>query len=162
MDKTIAKKEGVSKIQDIFKRNFSIEIAEAESYLSKINSSPLLQKQKASQLLLRPDVTILSLINGIPRLKDVLNNFSNETLEQAEIQTKYESYIQKEKELVLKMSQLENLSIPKNFDYNKIAALSNEALQKFKKIQPSTLGQASRISGVNPTDIQILMVYMGR
>ena len=83
-------------------------------------------------------------------------------MEQAEIQAKYESYIQKEKDLVLKMSQLDNLSIPTTFNYDKISALSNEAMQKFKKIKPATLGQASRISGVNPTDIQILMVYMGR
>jgi tRNA uridine 5-carboxymethylaminomethyl modification enzyme len=71
-------------------------------------------------------------------------------------------YIEKEKELVKRMNQLEDLLIPESFDYNKIISLSNEALQKFKKIKPRTLGQASRISGVNPSDVQILMVYMGR
>jgi tRNA uridine 5-carboxymethylaminomethyl modification enzyme len=75
---------------------------------------------------------------------------------------KYETYINKEKELVEKMSQLEDLVIPDNFNYDKISAISNEALQKFKRIKPRTLGQASRISGVNPSDVQILMVYMGR
>ena len=83
-------------------------------------------------------------------------------LEQSEIQIKYEVYIAKEKELVEKMAQLENLLIPDNFNYDKLSSLSNEALQKFKKIKPRTLGQASRISGVNPSDVQILMVYMGR
>ena len=75
---------------------------------------------------------------------------------------KYERYIEKEKEIVERMSALENKAIPPNFDYDKLSALSIEALQKFKKIRPVTLGQASRISGVNPSDIQILMVYMGR
>jgi tRNA uridine 5-carboxymethylaminomethyl modification enzyme len=83
-------------------------------------------------------------------------------LEQVEIQLKYEVYIGKEKELVNKMAQLDNLLIPDNFNYDKLSSLSTEALQKFKKIKPRTLGQASRISGVNPSDVQILMVYMGR
>ena len=99
---------------------------------------------------------------SIPRINDLLSGFSRETIEQAEIQIKYDVYIEKEKDLVKRMSQLEDLKIPENFNYDRIAALSNEALQKFKKIKPATLGQASRISGVNPSDVQILMVYMGR
>jgi tRNA uridine 5-carboxymethylaminomethyl modification enzyme len=95
-------------------------------------------------------------------LQDTIGEYENEILEQAEIQIKYETYIQKEKELVEKMNQLENLLIPDNFNYSKLVSLSNEARQKFIKIQPRTLGQASRISGVNPSDVQILMVYMGR
>ena len=98
----------------------------------------------------------------MPRLKDALKSFTPDIIEQAEIQLKYEVYIEKERELVKRMSQLEELEIPENFNYDKINALSNEALQKFKKIKPRTLGQASRISGVNPSDVQILMVYMGR
>jgi tRNA uridine 5-carboxymethylaminomethyl modification enzyme len=78
------------------------------------------------------------------------------------VQVKYDVYINKEKELVQKMSQLEELVIPDSFNYEKIVSLSNEARQKFNKIRPRTLGQASRISGVNPSDVQILMVYMGR
>ncbi|HEY8733625.1 MAG TPA: tRNA uridine-5-carboxymethylaminomethyl(34) synthesis enzyme MnmG, partial [Puia sp.] len=91
-----------------------------------------------------------------------LREFTPHALEQAEIQMKYEVYIRKERELVKRISQLEQLSIPDTFDYDRLSALSTEALIKFKKIRPVTLGQASRISGVNPTDIQILMVYMGR
>ena len=83
-------------------------------------------------------------------------------LEQAEIQIKYERYIEKEKEIVERMMTLENKMIPENFDYDKLSALSIEALQKFKKVRPLTIGQASRISGVNPSDIQILMVFIGR
>ena len=102
------------------------------------------------------------MIKGLPRLADKLRDFTPEAIEQAEIQAKYEVYIEKEKELLQKMGQLEELAIPDNFNYDKISSLSTEALQKFKKIKPATLGQASRISGVNPSDVQILMVYMGR
>jgi tRNA uridine 5-carboxymethylaminomethyl modification enzyme len=98
----------------------------------------------------------------IPHIQDGLAKFSNEIIEQAEIQIKYEVYIAKEKEIAQKMGQLEELEIPENFNYDKISALSTEALQKFRRIKPRTLGQASRISGVNPSDVQILMVYMGR
>ena len=95
-------------------------------------------------------------------LAEALSGFSPESLEQAEIQLKYEIYLQKENELAIKMSALEDQIIPGNFNYDKIISLSNEARQKFNKIKPQTLGQASRISGVNPSDVQILMVYMGR
>ena len=91
-----------------------------------------------------------------------LTGFSKDTIEQASIQVKYEVYIEKEKELVKKMSQLEELEIPETFDYKKISSLGNEAREKLSKIKPRTLGQASRISGINPSDVQILMVFMGR
>ena len=97
-----------------------------------------------------------------PTLQQLTGTQTSEILEQVEIQVKYDVYIEKEKELVQRMSQLEDLEIPSSFDYNKLSSLSTEALQKFKKIKPQTLGQASRISGVNPSDVQILMVYMGR
>ena len=98
----------------------------------------------------------------LPKVKDALQGFTKDVIEQAGIQIKYNVYIEKEKELVKRMSQLEDLLIPENFDYDRINSLSNEALQKFKKVRPRTLGQASRISGVNPSDVQILMVFMGR
>lgn len=161
MEKVIAKKTGVEKILSILKE-FSIAPEESQEYLAQQNSASLTQKQKALQLLLRPNLDLKSMSRGIPRLGELLTSFNTETIEQAEIQAKYDVYIEKEKELVKKMSQLEDLSIPDNFDYDRIASLSNEALQKFKKIKPRTLGQASRISGVNPSDVQILMVFMGR
>ncbi|MBK7307228.1 MAG: tRNA uridine-5-carboxymethylaminomethyl(34) synthesis enzyme MnmG, partial [Chitinophagaceae bacterium] len=111
---------------------------------------------------LRPMIGLNEMIKYIPKVKEALTGFDNETLEQAEIQIKYDTYIEKEKELVSKMSQLEDLIIPDNFNYEKLVSLSNEARQKFTKIKPRTLGQASRISGVNPSDVQILMVFMGR
>ncbi len=161
MEKVIEKKQGVKKLIEILSA-FSIEPDEAAGYLNSRESSVLTQKQKAIQVLLRPNIDLIGMKKNIPALQELLQNFSNEILEQAEIQIKYEVYIEKEKDLVQRMSQLENLLIPENFNYDKIAAISNEALQKFKKIKPRTLGQASRISGVNPSDVQILMVYMGR
>ena len=91
-----------------------------------------------------------------------MKHYSSEIIEQASIQVKYDIYIEKEKELVERMGQLEDLRIPETFDYKKIQALGNEAREKLTRIKPSTLGQASRISGINPSDVQILMVYMGR
>jgi len=143
-------------------KDFAVEPTEIAPYLDSIGSAHLTQKQKALQLLLRPNISLKELATALPTLGGLLNGFDRESLEQAEIQVKYDVYIEKEKELVSKMAQLENLIIPDSFDYDRINSLSNEALQKFKKIKPATLGQASRISGVNPSDVQILMVYMGR
>jgi len=161
MDNVMAKKEGVEKVKQLLKE-ISIEPDEANPYLESVYSSPLVQKQKALQLLLRPSIDIASMVKQLPTLENALKGFSRDMLEQAEIQIKYNTYIEKEKELVQKMSELENLIIPDNFNYEKLVSLSNEARQKFNKIKPRTLGQASRISGVNPSDVQILMVYMGR
>ncbi len=155
------KKMEVKAISSILSE-FSVSPEDAEIFMSNMNLSPLLQKQKAASLLLRPAISIRTMRDGIPELKEKLQPFSPDSLEQAEIQLKYEVYIKKEKELVKRISQLEQLSIPETFDYDRVSALSTEALMKFKKIKPRTLGQASRISGVNPTDIQILMVFMGR
>jgi tRNA uridine 5-carboxymethylaminomethyl modification enzyme len=161
MEKTLAKKTGVQRIKETL-QTFSLDPEESANYLLEKNSAPLTQKQKAGQVLLRPGIDLRSMSTALPRLHRELNEFSPEILEQAEIQVKYDIYIEKEKELVQKMAQLEDLLIPDNFNYDRIASLSNEALQKFKKIKPRTLGQASRISGVNPSDVQILMVFMGR
>jgi tRNA uridine 5-carboxymethylaminomethyl modification enzyme len=161
MEKVIEKKEEVEKIKHLLK-DFSLDTEESKAYLVSKNSAPLLQKQKAIQVLLRPNIELDEMVNEIPRLKEIIGSYGKETLTQVGIQVKYKTYIEKEKELVSKMSDLENLIIPNNFEYDKVSSLSNEALQKFKKIKPRTLGQASRISGVNPSDVQILMVFMGR
>ncbi len=138
-----------------------VEPADINPYLEQLDSATISDRQKAGKLILRPSVDLKGLKQHLPKLNESLD-FDADSLEQAEIQVKYERYIEKEKELVDKMSQLENLIIPDNFNYDKLSAISTEALQKFKKIKPHTLGQASRISGVNPSDVQILMVYMGR
>jgi len=132
------------------------------SFLTDIDSANISEKQKASKLLLRPNISLQQILSNNELLCEKMNAFDTECLEQAEIQIKYERYIEKEKEIVERMATLENKLIPTNFDYDKIAAISIEARQKFKKIRPLTLGQASRISGVNPSDVQILMVFMGR
>ncbi|HJV19937.1 MAG TPA: tRNA uridine-5-carboxymethylaminomethyl(34) synthesis enzyme MnmG [Sediminibacterium sp.] len=142
--------------------DLNIEPQDVNTYFGNIDSAPITEKQKATKIILRPNVTLKALQVVVPSLREKLNGISEEAIQQAEIQIKYERYIEKEQALVDKMSELENRKIPDNFDYSKISALSNEALQKLKRIRPATLGQASRISGVNPSDVQILMVYMGR
>ncbi len=161
MEKVKIKKENIEKVKSALFA-LSLDPEETAGFLESVQSSMLLTKQKAAQVLLRPMIGLQEMINHIPKVKEALAGFGNETLEQAEIQIKYDTYIEKEKELVSKMSQLEDLIIPDNFNYEKLASLSNEARQKFTKIKPRTLGQASRISGVNPSDVQILMVFMGR
>jgi len=161
MEKVSRKQEGVSRIKSVLKE-YSLAPEEINAYLTEKQSAPLTQKQKATQVLLRPNIDLASMLKASPAFAEAVAETDREIIEQAEIQIKYDVYIEKEKELVERMSQLENLMIPEEFDYDKIAALSAEALQKFKKIRPRTLGQASRISGVNPSDVQILMVYMGR
>ncbi len=161
MEKVKSKKKNVEKIKGILS-TLNLDPEETTGFLEQAQSSVLISKQKASQLLLRPMVGLKEMIIHIPKVKEALTGFDAETLEQVEIQVKYDTYIEKEKELVSKMGQLEDLQIPDNFNYEKLVSLSNEARQKFTKIKPRTLGQASRISGVNPSDVQILMVFMGR
>ena len=161
MDKVFLKRNQVSEVKKVLK-DFSIEPEDVNDYFTEIESAAITEKQKVAKILLRPNVGLPSLMKVVPALQESLAEIATDALEQAEIQIKYERYIEKEQEIVTKMSQLENMVIPPTFDYDRISSLSNEALQKFKKIKPSTLGQASRISGVNPSDVQILMVYMGR
>ncbi len=161
MDGVIKKREEIAQILKILEK-LKFEAGEINNYLSEIPSSPISQKIKAAQLLLRPGINLQGMTASLPAFKKMLANFSAEAMEQAEIQIKYEVYLEKEEEMVKKMGTLENQVIPDNFNYDKIASLSNESRQKFNKIKPQTLGQASRISGVNPSDVQILMVYMGR
>lgn len=161
MENLQTKTAGVQIIKNLLS-SISAEPNDINAYLATINSAVITEKQKLSKLLLRPDIDIVSLTRGIPAIQNQLNSYSTEVLQQAEIQVKYERYIEKEQEIAQRISALDEQEIPTNFNYDKINALSNEALQKFKKIKPRTIGQAGRISGVNPSDIQILMVYMGR
>lgn len=161
MEKVLVKKKGVLELMKLLK-NISLEPQEVNPFLESIGSTKIEEKQKALKILLRPDVHLIDLKRSVEVLNQNLNKFNTDTLEQAEIQIKYERYIEKEQELAKKMNSLEDVIIPDAFEYDNISALSAEAMQKFKKIKPRTLGQASRISGVNPSDVQILMVYMGR
>ena len=161
MRKVEEKTKQVANIKTILS-NQTIVPDEVNEFLARINSMVITEKQKASKLILRPNISLQEVINNCAELKMKLADQEIDHLEQAEIQVKYERYIEKEKEIVERMLTLENKMIPANFDYDKLSALSIEALQKFKKIRPLTIGQASRISGVNPSDIQILMVFIGR
>ena len=161
LDKVEQKLQNVSEIKKILS-TFNVEAADINPYFETIDSAILDDKQKASKIILRPNVTLDGMLQAVPSLATALETYDTDSLEQAEIQVKYETYIRKEEDLVEKVSHLENLVIPDTFDFEKLTAISSEAKQKFKTIRPRTLGQASRISGVSPSDIQILMVYMGR
>lgn len=161
MENVRAKMDAVENIKSILNKT-SVEPAEINDMLEEKGISGLKERQKVHKILLRPDITLKELILDIPSISENLSGFKNEELEQAEIQVKYDTYIEKEKEMVVRMGAMEDLKIPESFNYEKIQALSTEARQKLTRIKPHTLGQASRISGVNPSDVQILLVYMGR
>lgn len=161
MERVQYKKDAVASIKTILKE-MTVEPGEINEWFDSIDSSRISEKQRAEKILIRPMVELEAFAIAIPKLKDALSAFDKETIEQASIQIKYDVYIEKERELVQRMSQLEELEIPNSFDYKKIASLGNEAREKLSKLKPRTLGQASRISGINPSDVQILMVYMGR
>ncbi len=161
MEKVIEKRNSVDAIKKIL-AELPVEPEEINEWFDNINSSRITEKQRAQKILLRPDVELFDIAGVLPKLKEALSPFSKESIEQASIQIKYEVYIEKEKELVKRMSQLEELEIPETVDYKKIVSLGNEAREKLTKLKPRTLGQASRISGINPSDVQILMVFMGR
>jgi tRNA uridine 5-carboxymethylaminomethyl modification enzyme len=162
MEALLKKKKEMDEILTIMKTT-KLSNEEANTFLElKGDTSSVTQKINAGQLLLRPGIQLKNMIEGISILKNKLSGYDPESIHQAEIQIKYAVYLEKEEEMVLKMSSLENQVIPDSFKYENIVSLSNEARQKFIKIKPQTLGQASRISGVNPSDVQILMVYMGR
>ena len=131
--------------------------------LSSKNSSEISQSMKLYKLFSRPNISLDDMLS-LESVKFFLenNDFKNDVLEQTEIQVKYSGYIEKEKANAEKLNNLENIKIPISFNYSKVHSLSSEAVQKLNNIKPSTLSQASRISGVSPNDISVLMVYMGR
>jgi tRNA uridine 5-carboxymethylaminomethyl modification enzyme len=155
-----AKKEKVEAIKTLLE-SIGIEPEDINGLLLSKDQSPVSEKARATKIILRPGVSLKELIETSTGLSH-LRNEDPLVLEQVEIQLKYDVYIEKERELVKKMASLDDLMIPESFNYSKLQALSTEARQKLEKIKPATLGQASRISGVNPSDIQILMVFMGR
>ncbi|MFT4093343.1 MAG: tRNA uridine-5-carboxymethylaminomethyl(34) synthesis enzyme MnmG [Niabella sp.] len=155
------KNNNIANIKSVLKETVILP-EDINSFLDSIGSSQISEKQKAEKILLRPNIELTALSKAVPALAQSFKNYSKEEIEQASIQIKYDTYIEKEKEIVARMSEMENLTIPDSFDYSKLASLGNEAKEKLNKIKPRTLGQASRISGINPSDVQILMVYMGR
>ena len=137
---------------------------EINGALELLHSSPVLQKTKISQLLLRPEIRLEDLVEHLPKLNDFLLSvpISESEMEQSEITVKYRNYIEKEEETAAKIAYLENIRLKPDMDYSSIQSLSTEARQKLNRIHPETLGQASRISGVSPSDISVLIVLLGR
>ncbi|WP_069660043.1 tRNA uridine-5-carboxymethylaminomethyl(34) synthesis enzyme MnmG [Arcticibacter eurypsychrophilus] len=141
-------------------KSTSIEPSLINSLLEELGTSALTQNFKLFQLVTRPQVSLNDLRKASTGLNDLLMQFDIETIEQAEIKAKYESYFEKELEIVGKMKKMEDQEINPNFDYSGMVSLSKEAREKLKKIKPRTLGQASRISGVSPSDISVIMVHL--
>ncbi len=146
-----------------FFRETSVKPEEANPVLEAKNSSPVKQSDKMFKLFARPNITIEDMrqFKAVSEYIDT-NDLDREVIEQTEIQVKYSGYIEKEKNNADKLNRLEDLKIPKNFDYEQLKSMSTEAKQKLAKIQPVTISQASRISGVSPADISVLLVYLGR
>jgi tRNA uridine 5-carboxymethylaminomethyl modification enzyme len=140
----------------------SVEAGEINGFLADLDSAPVSQKTKLSRLLLRPHVDLQNLSEVVPQLKAALQNIDPVFLEAAEISIKYEGYIAKEQETVAKMSRLEDVKIPQTFDFRALQSLSAEAREKLSRLRPNTVGQASRVSGVSPSDISVLLVFLGR
>ena len=147
-----------------FTRQQSIKAAEINDYLKSVDSEPLSQGRKLYDILMRNNVTFDSLQNALPKLRKFIaaNEITPEAIEEAEIQIKYKGYIEREKFIAEKLRRLENIRIPENFDFHSMNALTIEARQKLSRIRPETIGQASRIPGVSPADVNVLLVKFGR
>lgn len=155
--------EKIAKSEELenFLRETSLKPGIINPVLESVESNPVDQAYRASQFLTRPNIT-LEKLEEIDAIKDFASTFDDEIREQAEINIKYKGYIEKEKENVAKLNRMENIKIPVDFDFDKITSLSAEAKQKFIKLRPQTIAQASRISGVSPADINVLLVFLGR
>lgn len=156
--------EKIRRIDKLLKelRKIKISPEHYETLTEEIGTTSLKEKTSVYKLLKRPELNIFDLGKSDVNFKEYLKNFELEIVEQAEIQIKYETYINKEKSLVEKMENLEDYKIPVNFNFNRISSLSTEGREKLLKIKPQTIGQASRISGVSASDVSILMVYLGK
>lgn len=147
-----------------FARRTSIHAGEIDDYLKTVDSEPMRQGKRVYDLVLRNGITVEGLADALPKLKNFIekNGISPEAVEEAEIQIKYNGYIQREKHIAEKLHRLEEIAIPDDFDYMSIQSLTIEARQKLIRIRPKTIGQASRIPGVSPADINVLLVKFGR
>ena len=147
-----------------YTRTQSVKISEIQEYLISLNLAPISQGKKIFDLALRNDLTLPSLVKVLPKLKKFVkqNNITDEIIEEAEIEIKYSGYIEREKLVAEKLHRLENITIPANFDYSQMHSLTIEARQKLQKIRPATIAQASRIPGVSPADINVLLMRFGR
>ena len=160
LDRVNVKEKAAASIARFF-QEASIEPGAINHLLLQQGTSELKQSVKMINLLLRPQLNMTILREHIPALRDFLISFDEESIDLAEVNLKYDGYIQKEKEMVAKMNRLEEVFLP-DLNYHKITSLSTEAREKLTRIKPRTIGQASRISGVSPADISVLLVHVGR
>lgn len=159
-----AKNEGVKSLKRILAET-GVKPEFANPILEGVGSSPISQQVKFSSLIIRPNIGLNELLKMDSKLVDTIGDFyaiHSDIPEQTEIQLKYEGYIQREEEMALKMHKLDELSIPDDIDYAQLFSISLEAREKFNAIRPATIGQASRISGISPSDISVLLIYLGR
>lgn len=159
--RVLQKKEGVKQLTDALKK-LKIEPDEVNSRLTEIDTATILEKTPVINLLRRPHVGMNEIQRLDPKVQDLLARYDHEIIEQTEVNIKYESYIEREQKLAEKIGGLEEYRIRTDFDYDRVKALSSEAREKLKKIKPETIGQASRISGVSPSDISVLTIYLGK
>ncbi len=147
-----------------FVREVGVAPSEISDYFKSVNSTPLSQKRKISEVLIRNEITLSALIDNIPRLKKFIedNGIDEEIIEQVEIEVKYSGYIERERANADKIKRLEEIRIPPQFDFMSLTSITIEARQKLSRIRPATIGQASRIPGVSPADINVLLIYFGR
>jgi tRNA uridine 5-carboxymethylaminomethyl modification enzyme len=148
-----------------FLKNYSIAPEQINKFLAEAGTSPLRQKVKLIEVAKRPQVKLNELIKVIPQLQEIYNHCGrrgNEIMEAAEITIKYEGYINRERQMADKIKRLERIQLDEDFDYNRLKSISTEARQKLTRVRPRSIGQASRISGVSPSDISVLLIYMGR
>ena len=143
-------------------QNLSVTPDNAQSVLEAVNSSPLKHAVRAQEILTRPHVTLAAMTEGMDDVQALTQHHGPEVLEQVEIQVKYEGYIAKEQDMADRLGKLDHLSIPEDLDFHRLTSLSFEGRQKLTERRPRTLGEASRISGVSPSDLSVLMVYLGR
>jgi tRNA uridine 5-carboxymethylaminomethyl modification enzyme len=157
-------KDGIETLRKQF-----VDPAEINQVLEKLGSGTISEKERAQQILKRPEIELTTLLelesfkqNGFWRyLKDKSSQkMVREVIEQVEIEIKYEGYIERQRETVVQFEKYEEQTIPPDFNFRKVRALSSEAIDKFSRVKPTSIGQASRISGVTPSDISVLMVYL--
>jgi len=161
LERVREKEAGIQEIRKWMVKE-SITPEESNPFLSQISSASLSQKVKLDTVAIRPKVSLSLIREYIPRVNDFLNQFDEEIVESAEVLLKYDGYIRREQELVDKMTRLEKVKLYSSINYHEISALSSEAREKLSTILPETIGQASRISGVSPSDVSVLLVHLGR
>jgi tRNA uridine 5-carboxymethylaminomethyl modification enzyme len=161
MEKVVEKVQAGKEIEK-YLRNASITPDQLNGFLNAIGSAELKQSVKLKGILLRPHITLSKLREVLPELNQFLSAYQPKDIQTAEIEMKYEGYIRKEQELVEKMNRLEEVRLSDQIVYEDLKSLSSEAREKLTRLRPRTIGQASRISGVSPSDISVLLVHMGR